>query len=115
MSLTIAWNFRYMCKDDDKFPCTWDLLKPYQDRIVSLESCTRSEIESHKNSNHGWKNDCGLGKDMRKRASRIPVLTDKRMSQIELSGKCRAFGFYQENVFHFIFLDREHEACEVKR
>lgn len=112
MPLTIAWNFRYMCTGDDKFPCTWELLQPYVQRLYAFEGCTRAEIEGHKNSNHGWKTDKRLTKEMREKARNIPILQDKRLSQLELSGKCRAFGFYQDNIFCFVFLDREHEGCK---
>lgn len=37
MPLTIAWNFRYMCANDDKFPCTWELLHPYLQRLCDYE------------------------------------------------------------------------------
>ena len=110
---TVAWNFRHMHEEPSRFSCTLKDLCEYAQRLKDYEASTRSEIESHRNSNHGWKTMKRLDKELRILIKRTPCFTDTRLSQLELSGKCRAFGFYKDNVFHFVFLDKNHEGYSV--
>ena len=115
MPNTIAWNFRHMHEEPGKFSCSRGGLCEYAQRLKDDESSTRCGTEGRRNSSHGWKTVRKPGKEPRDRIKQKPCFAGRRLSQLALSGRCRAFGFYQGNVFRFVFLDRHHEAYAVAR
>jgi len=113
---TIGWNFRYMHEEEScPFRCTYEELGNYLSRMKDYEGKTKSEIGCGRDSNHAWKDTNRLNKIMKNLIRDTPILTDKIIYQIELSGKCRAFGFYTGNIFNFVFLDKEHQAYRCSK
>ena len=104
-----------MYEAECEFTCTFDRLYDYIDKLKSYETQTRAEIECHKNSNHGWKYEKSLNKPLYNLVKQKPIFEENRISQLELSKTCRAFGFYKKNIFHFVFLDKDHEGYAVHK
>ena len=74
--------------------------------LADLEQYTVNEIKK-RSHNHGW-NIKNLEPDARERA-RLINIEEEALFQIALDDKPRLYGIWEDNVFHIVWLDANHD------
>lgn len=102
----IGWNFSRMDKQG-KFKCTLCLLEPYTEKLVALEGVTIDNILKKKH-NHPMNTD-KLSRDAK---ARVDVLNieEETLFQLDIGTPARIWGILEGNIFHIVWLDRNHEV-----
>lgn len=106
LELPVAWNFRRM-DDGGKFKCTLQLLHDYATELIKLEGKTKNEL-MQRSHNHPM----SIDKLSREAKARLDVLNleVETLFQLDLKTPARLWGLFEHNIFHVIWLDKEHKV-----
>lgn len=106
LHIPIAWNFNRM-DGAGKFKCSLSALYPYTNELLRLEGKTVEEL-MEKAHNHPMP----IAKLSREAKARIKALNldEQTLFQLDLKTPARLWGVLEHNIFHIIWLDKNHEV-----
>lgn len=106
LAVPIGWNFDRM-DSGGKFKCSLKALNEYTTELLRLEGKTVEELMG-KEHNHPMP----IAKLSREARDRIEVLNldEQTLFQLDLKTPARLWGILEHNIFHIIWLDKNHEV-----
>lgn len=110
LHVPIAWNFDRMDKSG-KFRCSLKELHTYTEELLRLEGKTVEELMDREH-NHPMP----IAKLSREARDRIEVLNldEQTLFQLDLKTPARLWGILEHNIFHIVWLDKNHEVYICK-
>ncbi len=104
----IAWRI-FSMDQGGKFKCTLKELEPYREKLAFYESLSREEAETMKHCHPlgaAKLSDAGQA-----RATALGFELDT-FYQLKLDRAGRLWGFWTQNVFNILWLDRTHDVYQ---
>lgn len=113
----VAWR---LGRGDLEHPKVWlaeegvDTLLGILDRLAQYEKMTWEEVHMASRHNHEWESIDEWQPESRKRLEALELDDQSGWYQLHLDKRGRLFGYRQDNVFHVVWWDRDHEVYKTK-
>lgn len=111
LHIPVGWNFDRM-DAGGKFRCSLKALNEYITELLRLEGKTVEELMD-KEHNHPMPTS-KLSREARERMD-VLNLDEQTLFQLDLKTPARLWGVLEHNIFHIIWLDKNHEVYLTKK